>query len=147
MAHSFDLLLDLIPLWAINLYDSSIQFIRQKLHISPVGVSSLLLIELVTSQVSLYYHCNNVSVYCFIYDLLKLECFLCLSIVIMYTIERIKDRKSGVQSKAIIVGDEKSGKTLLMNNVILLSLLYCSYRQCITAILESCLLYGNVISQ
>ena len=65
----------------------------------------------------------------------------------MYAIERLKDRKSGVQSKAIIVGDEKSGKTLLMNNVILLSLLYCSYQQCITAILESCLLYGNVISQ
>lgn len=121
MAHSFDLLLDLIPMWVITLYDSSIQFIRQKLHISPVGVSSLLIIELVTGQIGLCCRDSNASVYCFIYDLLKLECFLWLSIVIMYTIEKIKDRKSGVQSKAIIVGDEKSGKTLLMNNVTCLS--------------------------
>ena len=76
MARPFDLLFDLIPIWAITLYDSSIQFIRRKLHISPVGVSSLLLIRVGTSQVSVYHHSSDASVHCFIYDLPKLGRFL-----------------------------------------------------------------------
>lgn len=38
-------------------------------------------------------------------------------LVILFFIEKIKDRRSKLRPKAILVGDKGSGRTLLMNNV------------------------------